>query len=46
MEVEFKNLEEFDIIERVEGLIFWVFLIVVVLKKIGICICVDMRVVN
>lgn len=33
-------------LEMVDGFFFWVFLIVVVLKKIGICICVDMRVVN
>lgn len=46
VEAELKNLEELDIIERAEGPTPWVSPIVVVPKKTGIRICVDMRAAN
>ena len=46
VEAELKNLEELDIIEKAEGPTPWVSLIVVVPKKTGIRICVDMRAAN
>ena len=46
VEAELKNLEELDIIEQAEGPTPWVSQIVVVPKKTGIRICVDMRAAN
>ena len=46
VEAELKNLEELDIIERAEGPTPWVSPIVVVPKRTGIRICVDMRAAN
>ena len=46
VEAELKNLEELEIIERAEGPNSWVSPIVVVLKKTGIRISVDMRAAN
>ena len=46
VEAELKKLEDFDIIERAEGPTPWVSPIVVVPKKTGIRICVDMRAAN
>ncbi|KAK3741501.1 hypothetical protein QZH41_002971 [Actinostola sp. cb2023] len=46
VEAELKNLQDLDIIERAEGPTPWVSPIVIVPKKVGIRICVDMRAAN
>lgn len=46
VEAELKKLEDFDIIERAERPTPWVSPIVIVLKKAGIRLCVDMRAAN
>ena len=46
VEAEIRKLEELDIIEKAEGPTPWVSPIVIVPKKTGIRICVDMRAAN
>ncbi|KAK3751390.1 hypothetical protein QZH41_002583 [Actinostola sp. cb2023] len=46
VEAELKNLQDLVIIERAEGPTPWVSPIVIVPKKVGIRICVDMRAAN